>query len=386
MRKRIWTAAVTALFSMALVVWILPHAVESRFNRISPHAEPNVSDAAGELHQKLTIVDLHADSLLWGRNLLRRSSVGHVDIPRLQEANVSIQVFGVVTKVPRGLNLNQNSGDTDRITYLALAEAWPPYTWTNLLNRALYQAVRLQQTADESKGQFILIKTSSDLANLLTQRKQGRRVVGGILMLEGAHALQGNVSNVDALYNAGFRIISLTHFFDDELAGSSTGISKSGLTDKGREVVRAMEAKHILLDLAHASSATIADVTAIATRPVIVSHTGVKATCNNSRNLSDDEIRAVARTGGLVAIGYWETAVCGTDARVIVKAIRHVVDVAGIDRVALGSDFDGSTTMPFDTTGLPEITQALMESGFSPAEINLVMGGNALRVLQQSLP
>ncbi|HXA57279.1 MAG TPA: dipeptidase [Candidatus Acidoferrum sp.] len=386
MKKRFWIAATTALVGAVVIVWILPRAVESRFNRIVPRMEPTVSHAAGDLHQKLAIVDLHADSLLWGRNLLHRSDLGHVDVPRLQQANVSVQVFGVVTQVPRGLNLNQNGADTDRITYLALAEAWPPYTWTNLLNRALYQASRLQQMADKSQGQLVLIKTSSDLTDVLARHRQDRRVVGGILMLEGAQPLRGDASKLDTLYDAGFRIISLTHFFDDELAGSSTGIARYGLTDHGREVVRAMEAKHILVDLAHASSATIADVTAIATRPVIVSHTGVKTVCNNGRNLSDAEIHAVAMTGGVIAIGYWDTAICGSDARAIVKAIRHVVDVAGIGSAALGSDFDGSTTMPFDTTGLPEITEALAEEGFSETEINLIMGGNALRVLQQSLP
>jgi membrane dipeptidase len=386
MKKWFWILVICAALGAVLILEILPRAVESRFNRVHPRPEPIVSESTRELHRSLAIVDFHADTLLWGRNLLRGSGVGHVDLPRLQQSNVAVQVFGVVTKIPRGLNLNQNTGDTDRITYLALAEAWPPSTWTNLLNRALYQASRLQHAADNSDGEFVLVKTSSDLQALLARRRQDTRVVGGILMLEGAHALQGDVNNLNVLYNAGFRIISLTHFFDDEMAGSSTGVAKRGLTGKGRELVSAMESKHVLIDLAHASDATIADVTAIATRPVIVSHTGVKATCNNSRNLSDDEIRAVARTGGVVAIGYWETAVCGTDASAIAKAIRHVADVAGMDHVALGSDFDGSTTMPFDTTGLPEITQALVDAGFSPAQINLIMGGNALRVLQQSLP
>jgi membrane dipeptidase len=178
----------------------------------------------------------------------------------------------------------------------------------------------------------------------------------------------------------------LTHFFDNEMAGSSTGLRKSGLTPKGRELIQRMETKHMLVDLAHASGATIDDVTAIASKPVVVSHTGVRGTCDNSRNLSDDEIRAVAKTGGLVGIGYWKTAICGTDAHAIAKAIRYVTNLAGIEHVGIGSDFDGSTTMPFDTTGLIQITDALLHEGFSEREIRLIMGGNSLRLLRESLP
>ncbi len=94
----------------------------------------------------------------------------------------------------------------------------------------------------------------------------------------------------------------------------------------------------MLIDLAHASPATLLDVTAIATKPVIVSHTGVKGTCNNARNLSDDELRAVARTGGVVGIGYWETAVCGRDARAVARAIQYTAKVIGMEHVALGGE------------------------------------------------
>ena len=142
----------------------------------------------------------------------------------------------------------------------------------------------------------------------------------------------------------------------------------------------------MIVDLAHASSKTIDDVLAMSTRPVVVSHTGVKGTCNNNRNLSDDQIRAIAAKGGLIGIGYWETATCGTDARAIVKAVRYVSDRVGVEHVALGSDFDGAVTEPFDTTGLVKITEAMTDAGYSEAEIRLVMGENVMKFLRENLP
>lgn len=147
-----------------------------------------------------------------------------------------------------------------------------------------------------------------------------------------------------------------------------------------------MESKKMLIDLAHASPATLRDVTAIATRPAVVSHTGVKGTCNNNRNLSDDELRAVAHTGGLIGIGYWETAVCGHDAPSVARAIRYASNIVGVEHVCLGSDFDGGTTMPFDATGLVLITEALKHEAFSDREIRLIMGENVVRLLSEVLP
>jgi microsomal dipeptidase-like Zn-dependent dipeptidase len=147
-----------------------------------------------------------------------------------------------------------------------------------------------------------------------------------------------------------------------------------------------MEAKHMIIDLAHASPATLRDVTAIATRPLVVSHTGVKGTCNNPRNLSDDELRAVSKTGGVIGIGLWETATCGTDAAATARAIRYAVNIVGIDHVALGSDFDGAITAPFDASGWPLVTEALLKEGFSEQDIRKIVGENVVRVLKEDLP
>jgi membrane dipeptidase len=373
---------VVAFFSRA------PRIVDEQENKVvrKPPYGTTVSEAARTLHQQLTIADLHADSLLWGGDLLGRSSYGHVDIPRLADGNVALQVFALPTKSPHGLNIESNDDKSDDIFWLALAEHWPPRTWRSLTERALYQAQRLHEFALASRGGFSLIESSADLSNYLRHRQANGSLTSGLLAIEGAHALEGKLENLDVLYSAGYRMMSPSHFFDSDIGGSAAGVGKIGLTDKGRAWVREMEARRMIIDLAHASAKTIDDVLAIATRPVVVSHTGVKGTCNNNRNLTDDQIRAIAAKGGLIGIGYWDTATCGMDARAIVRAMKYASNLVGAEHLALGSDFDGAVTEPFDTTGVVEITGAMMDAGFSEPEIRMIMGENAVKFLQENLP
>jgi microsomal dipeptidase-like Zn-dependent dipeptidase len=181
-------------------------------------------------------------------------------------------------------------------------------------------------------------------------------------------------------------MIGLAHFFDNEWAGSAHGVAKHGLTSYGRALVAELERRHILLDLAHSSPRTIDDVLALARRPLVVSHTGVRGTCDNRRNLSDAHLRAIAATGGVVGIGYWDQAVCGTDPAAIARAVRHALEVAGPEHVGLGSDFDGAVTVPFDTAGLPHLTDALLGAGVPTPLVARAMGGNVVRLLRESLP
>ena len=374
------------IITLAVVWFIVPARVEKGRNVVLNPPPYKASDAARALHQRLLIADLHADTLLWNRDILKRSDYGHVDVPRLIEGNVAIQAFTVVTKTPRGMNLNRNTGDTDDITLLAFAERWPLATWTNLTERAVYQARRLYEVRAGSEGRLTILETRDDVAKFLERRKVQMDVVAGFLGLEGAHALSGDLNNLDRLYDAGFRMIGVAHFFDNEMGGSAHGVDKGGLTDAGRRMVEMAQEKKMFVDLAHASPRVIADVLAMARRPVIVSHIGVRGTCDNSRNLSDDELRGIARTGGLVGIGYWPTAVCGRDAKAIVRSIRYTADLIGVDHVALGSDFDGSVATPFDTTGLVQITDALLQAGFDEEQIRKIMGENVIRVLKLFLP
>jgi microsomal dipeptidase-like Zn-dependent dipeptidase len=379
-------AVAAGLLAAAVVALTIagPGVVERRLNGLVPRALPSPSARALALHRRLVIADMHADSLLWGRDLRDRASRGHVDVPRLIEGNVAVQGFTVVTKTPRRLNLQRNDDRTDDVTLLALIQRWPPRTWGSLKERALYQADRLRRMAEGSDGRLALLRTRADVRSWLETRTAGR--TAGFLGLEGAQSLEGDLANLDALDRAGYRMIAPVHFFDTEWAGSAHGVGKGGLTEGGRELVRRLEERRILLDLAHASPATISDALAIARRPVMVSHTGVRGTCDNVRNLSDDQLRGIAGTGGVVGIGYWDSAVCGTDPSAVARAVRHAVSVAGIDHVGLGSDFDGAVTVPFDTAHLAVLTDALLQAGFSDDEVATVMGGNVVRVLGEALP
>lgn len=378
--------AILVVVIIGVAFTVLPGAVDRRMNRVVTAAHVVVSDSARALHRSLIVADMHADELLWGRDPLQRADQGHVDVPRMTDGNVALQVFAVVTKTPKNQNYDHNTGETDNILLLALAQRWPMATWSSLRARAIYQASRLQDAAARSNGALVLVTDRASLNAFLTTHATAPDTHAAMLGIEGLHALDGQLESVDTLYAHGFRMMGLTHFFDNEVAASAHGVTHAGLTPLGRKVVERMESLHILVDLAHSSPQTVREVLAMAKRPVVVSHTGVAATCPGPRNLTDDQLKAISANGGVVGIGYWDAAVCTLGAASIAKAIRHAVDIAGIDHVGLGSDFDGATSTPFATDGLVEITQALMEQKFSSAEIAQIMGGNVIRLFTASLP
>lgn len=369
---------VTAFFIFA------PGMVERSMNKVEP-VPLRITDRARALHARLQVADMHADTLLWQRSPLVRANRGQVDVPRLLDGNYALQVFSSVTKTPKGQNYDANPADTDNITALAIADLQPPRTWHSLLERSLWHASRLHRYAANSGGQLRVIETPAELDQLLADRAKGEKVVGSMLSIEGLQDIEGKLANLDRLHAAGFRMAGLAHFFDNEVAGSMHGMAKGGLTPLGRAVVRQMEALGMVVDVAHASHATVAEVIAMARRPIVSSHGGVQATCKVNRNLTDDEIRGIARTGGVIGIGYWDAAICSTRPEAAAAAIAHVRDVVGIDHVGLGSDFDGAVTTGFDSSQVVAVTQALIDRGFSDADIAKVMGGNVLRVLRAGM-
>jgi microsomal dipeptidase-like Zn-dependent dipeptidase len=385
-----WISIGLALVALALIIVvarffaITPGKIDRSQNKVVP-VRLSITPAAQTLHATLDVADMHADSLLWKRDLLERSDHGHVDLPRLIDGHYALQVFSSVTKSPKGQNYVSNDADSDTVTALTIIDLQPPRTWRSLLQRSLWHAEKLRGFAERSGGRLRLIITQTDIDRLLADRHNGNSAVGGMLSIEGLHDIEGNIANLDVLYAAGFRMAGLTHFFDNDVAGSMHGVKKGGLTPLGGQVLRRMEAIGMIVDVAHASHAAIADVLAMATRPVVSSHGGVQAICKVNRNLTDDEIRGIAKTGGLIGIGYWSGAICSTNPRDAARAIAYVRDLVGIDYVGLGSDFDGSTTTGFDASQVVAVTQALLNAGFSDADIRKVMGGNVLRVLRAGI-
>ena len=384
MKKLVWgTAALLGVAAVGLFGFA-PGIAERGMNKQTGATWP-VSAEAQALHKTLTVIDLHSDTLMWKRDLLSESSDGHVDLKRLEAGNVALQVFSSVTKTPRGQNYEKNSDETDNITPLVIAQGQPLRTWGSLLERSLWHAEKLHDVEKRADGRLRVVKTPTDLASLLGDRAAGKRVTGALLSTEGGQNLEGSLANVKRLHDAGFRMLGLAHFFDTELAGSMAGEKKGGLTALGADVVREAEKRGMIVDVAHSSPAAYADVLKIATRPVVVSHGGVKGTCDTPRNLSDDQLRALSANGGVVGIGYWDAAICLPTPEATAKAILHAVKVAGIDHVGLGSDYDGATTVGFDTAHLDVVTQALMQAGMNEADIAKVMGGNTARLLAAGL-
>ncbi len=358
-----------------------PVRADAQMNVVIAHDAYDVSHEAKKVHDTLRVADLHADSLLWMRDPSKRHSRGHVDLPRLREGSVRLQVFSAVTKTPSGLNYDKNDAGSDDITLLAIAQRWPVKSWKSLAERALFQAARLDKLERNSAGQFIFAKTADDLAGALDAG-----LIAGVYAIEGAHPLEGDIANIDRLYDAGLRVMGLQHFFDNELGGSLHGQSGLGLTRFGREAVNHAIAKGMIIDVAHSSEATVRDVLQIAETPVIVSHTGFKGHCDSHRNISDELMISIAEKGGLVGVGYWDGAVCNPSLDAIASAIIYAINLIGVDHVALGSDFDGTVTTPIDASELSALTAALLAAKVDETDIRKIMGENAIQFFLENLP
>ena len=255
---------------------LVPPYIESKLNPIKLEKPYIVSIEAQQIYARLDfIADLHCDALLWGRDLTERGEIGHVDFPRMREVNVGLEMFTIVSKSPAGQNMKSNSADAfDNITPLTIAKGESPFNWFSLINRTLSQSNDLVNFVENENGKAIFIKSKIDLENLIQARKSDKNMIGAMLGIEGAHALEGNIENLDLVYAAGVRMIGPTHFFDNELGGSAHGENLGGLTDFGKEVIRKMNELGIFIDLAHCSPAIVEDVLNMSTSPVMVSHSG----------------------------------------------------------------------------------------------------------------
>ncbi|MEJ6587656.1 MAG: dipeptidase [Pelagibacterales bacterium] len=380
-------AVTTSVVFLLFAILTLPILVDKNMNPVSDHPAFDVSEEALKLHETLFIGDWHADSHLWNRDLSKRYKRGHVDIPRLQEGNVALQMFTTVTKSPRGQNYEKNeTSASDNITSLAVIQRWPIKTWTSLAERAIFQANKVHKLATNDVDNFMLIKSQADLNNFIQKRSSNKSFVGGLIGTEGSHALDGDLENVTRLYDEGFRMMSLHHFFDNRLGGSLHGISGQGLTNFGEKVVLEIEKLDIILDVSHSSENVVKDVLKISNRPIVVSHTGFYGHCPSPRNINDNLMEDIARKGGLIAIGYWDAAVCDNTPKSVAEAIHYGIKLVGAGHVALGSDFDGTINPGFDTAELVAITHELLELGIDDNSIRLVMGENMLNFLQENLP
>ncbi|MEM9838059.1 MAG: membrane dipeptidase [Pseudomonadota bacterium] len=404
-----------------------PAYFDNKMNPVIAHDPYAVSDEAKALHATIPVADLHADSLLWNRNLLKRNDRGHVDLPRMREGGMFLQVLTAVTASPAGQNYTQNDADApDRIRTLAIAQRWPRRTWDSRAERALYQAKKLR-SFEERTDEFALVRSRADLHDALihalmirhNESRSTSRIAqaswGGlpgmadrvgelfgpeadtfllhprirhaiILGIEGSHALDGDLANIDRLYDAGYRLMGLHHFFDNKLGGSLHGTSGAGLSEFGRAAVAKMREKSIIIDVAHSSEATVRDVLAMGAGPVIISHTGFNGHTRSPRNISDALMAEIAADGGLIGVGFWDDVIRDDSPAGIADAIIYGIENFGVDHIALGSDFDGTVYTRMDVSEMAAITQALMDRGVPDDDIRKVMGGNTVRFFLENLP
>jgi membrane dipeptidase len=367
----------------------------------------SVSDAAKKLHFSSIVVDTHDDTtqrfFSSDFDLGKRNSTGHIDIPRMREGGLDAVFFSI---------------------WIDGRIIGPP-----AIQKALDQIDAVQQNVEKYSKDLAFARTADDVRRI---HEQGKIAV--LMGIEGGHMLGNDIRMVRIYSDLGVRYMTLSHFYNDEWADSSTDKPvHNGLTGYGKEIVREMNRQGMMVDISHVSDKTFYDALEVSKAPLIASHSSCRALCNHPRDMTDDMIKALAAKGGVIQINYEKSFIdqaykdaqdkesggvvalfdrfkkeCGDDDACIgrklaeqekqataegklphvsweriVDHIDHAVKLVGADHVGLGSDFDGAS-MPDgmdDVSHLPKITEALLRKGYSPEDIRKILGGNTLRVL-----
>ncbi len=331
-----------------------------------PSRIQQVTPEALAIHQEALIIDLHADTaslMRMGydlharhRPILPGAALGfHLDLPRMLQGGQTGQVFGLVTF---------------------------PWRKKGLFRIALRQIQLIRKAAESSS----LLWYSPDGAVLRQAKAEGALVA--MPGLEGVHALEGNLDNLDILAREGLRMCGLVHFSANEAASPAMGKGSDpnqGLTPFGRDLVARCNDMGVLVDLAHINRKGFLEAVRLSTAPLVVSHSGLSALHRMWRNIDDEQIRALADTGGCIGIIYHRNFLGGSTIEALVRHLVHCWNVGGEDTPALGSDFDGLILPPKDLpdpSALPRLTQALLDHQVPERVIHKMLGGNALRVFE----
>jgi membrane dipeptidase len=370
----------------------------------------SISDQAHQLHFSSIVVDTHDDTTQRffsnDFDLGKRNSTGHIDIPRMREGGMNAIFFSI---------------------WIDGRTLGPP-----AIKQALDQIDAVRQNARKYSNELVLARTADDVRRAHQQGK-----IAALMGIEGGHMLGNDIRMVRIYSELGVRYMTLSHFYNDEWADSSTDKpAHNGLTDDGKDIVREMNRQSMLVDISHVSDKTFYDALAVSKAPLIASHSSCRALCNHPRNMTDDMIKALAANGGVIQINYEKSFIdqaykdasdkltggvvavfdqmkkeCGDDPEClnmkinerekqataegklphvswerIIDHIDHVVKLVGADHVGLGSDFDGAS-MPDgmeDVSHLPKITEALLRMGYSESDVRKILGENTLRILESA--
>ncbi len=209
-----------------------------------------------------------------------------------------------------------------------------------------------------------------------------------VLAIEHADCVEGSLNILQALYGLGVRCIGLTHNVSSAAAdGCMEAREGVGLTQFGVKLVREMNRLGMLVDLAHVSPGGFFNALEVVNRPVIFSHGNARALCDHPRNLNDEQLRALSANRGVIGMSFVPSFVdeCRPTLARLLDHVEHVAEVAGVQTVGIGSDFDGGGTLLSDVGQMPSITEGLLERGFTPREVRLILGENTLRVLREAI-
>jgi membrane dipeptidase len=377
---------------------------------LSPVYGDDIADRARKLHFSSIVLDTHDDTtqrfFSKSYNLGKRNPDGHIDIPRMKEGGMNAIFFSI---------------------WIDGRIMGPP-----AIQKALDQIDAVHENVRRNSKDMVFCRTADEIRRA---HKEGK--IAALMGVEGGHMIGNDVRIVRIFGDLGVRYMTLSHFYNDEWADSSTDKpAHNGLTDYGKDIVREMNRQGIMVDISHVSDKTFYDALEVSKAPLIASHSSCRAICNHPRDMSDDMIKALAAKGGVIQINYEKSFIdqaykdasdklsggvvaqfdqlkklCGDDDEClgkkmhdmekqataegklpnvswerIIDHIDHVVKLVGADHVGLGSDFDGAT-MPEgmdDCTQLPKITEALMRKGYSDNDIRKILGGNLLRVMEHN--
>lgn len=310
------------------------------------------------------IADCHCDTVsLMGNkdyNFTVRNSCGHIDLPRLQEGGVGLQFFAVCVAPDKG---------------------------RNYLQAALEQVARYHHTLASNREQLVGLERISDLNTAVQEKK-----VAALLALEGAEPIEGSPELLDIFYRLGVRSLSLTWNHRNTYAdGAGVGEAGGGLTRSGRELVRVLGRRDIVLDLAHLSTRCFYEALELSARPPLVSHANARQLCDHPRNLDDEQLRALASRDGVIGLSFYPYFVTGEAIAAMEHLLDHFVHIAGligVEHIAFGSDFDGIDCTVDGISGASDydlLLEALGKRGFLPAEIKLIAWGNVKKMLEMNL-
>jgi membrane dipeptidase len=320
------------------------------------------------IHKSMLLIDTHNDvtsKTIAGFDIGKASTTGHTDLPRLRAGNVGAQFFAA---------------------YVAASYV----NGNNSAHRTLEMIDTIRHDIVERyPNDFVLALTAADI-----ERAHRRGKIAALIGIEGGHGIEDSLRLLRDYYALGVRYMTLTHTNTNGWADSAGDIDKAGvthrngLTDFGKEVIREMNRLGMMVDISHVADKTFWDALEVSSAPIFASHSSCRALANVPRNMTDEMIQALAKKGGVVDINFSCGFLSSSESATledVVNHIDHVVKIAGIDAVGLGSDFDGIRCAPKsldDVSKFPNLTRALLEKGYSQADIRKIYGGNVLRVMR----